>query len=154
MHRIASQQWSMYPGLHEQVTKVLEEDGLYFAFHEADEDRGSVREYDTNIMGRFECHNSACPTNRWSSKKIAVTIRMYTGHKYNVRVYHQQCRNCRTFSKPNLDGSYAERVTYRLRKWNGVDVIAPPFSEYDGPAHERDLCAGCQNGHCRQQEWA
>lgn len=151
MQQISAQQWSMYPGLHESITELLEDDGLIFIFHETDEDKGRVQEYDTNVMGRFLCRNRACATNRWSSKKVAVTIRMYTGNEYNVRVYHQQCRNCRSFSTPLLDGSYAERVAYRLRRWSGVDLIPPPYFESTGPPHESRLCAGCQNGHCRQQ---
>jgi hypothetical protein len=50
-----------------------------------------------------------------------------------------------------LDGSYAERVVYRLKKWSGIDVEQPFFSdEHNGP-HLTALCEGCRNGRCNSQ---
>jgi Zinc-binding domain len=141
--------WSMYPSLHDDVSDLLQEDGLFFDFHEEDDDEGCTKDYDTNIMGRFNCHNSACPARGWSSKKIAIRIRMYSHEEYNARVYFQRCKSCQKLSEPLLDEtSYAERVAYRLKKWCGVRVDTPSYSgRSDGP-HRRDLCEGCKQGHC------
>jgi hypothetical protein len=107
-----------------------------------------MNDYDTNIMGRFTCRNRACPARVWTSKQIAITIRRYSDNRYNARVYHQSCKSCGTPSKPELDRSYAERVAYRIKKWCGVQMDAPPFSgRSDGP-HRSDLCEGCKQGHC------
>ena len=57
---------------------MLEEHDLFFDFHE-DDDNACEKEYDTNTVGRFICHNRSCPICRWSSKMVAITIRMYPG---------------------------------------------------------------------------
>jgi hypothetical protein len=49
--------WSMYPALHDSVSRLLEEDDLSFTFFVIDEEKGSIEEYDTNIMGRIKCKN-------------------------------------------------------------------------------------------------
>ncbi|EER42313.1 conserved hypothetical protein [Histoplasma capsulatum var. duboisii H88] len=77
--------WSMYPTHHERVSSLLQEDDLYFDFHDVDRAAGCINEYDTNIMGKFICDNKTCGTNGWSSKRIAITIRMYPGEEYNAR---------------------------------------------------------------------
>ena len=79
--------WSMYPSHHNAVSHLLEEHALSFDFHE-DDDNTCEKEYDTNIMGWFTCHNCGCLTRGWLSKMIAITICMYPGAEYNVRVYH------------------------------------------------------------------
>jgi hypothetical protein len=110
-----------------------------------------MNDYDTNIMGRFTCHNMACSA-AWTSKQIAITIRRYSNERYNARVYHQSCKRCGTTSEPQLDHSYAERVAYRLKKWCGVQMEVPPFSgESNGP-HRRDLCEGCKHSRCSNLE--
>ncbi|PGG96719.1 hypothetical protein AJ80_09796 [Polytolypa hystricis UAMH7299] len=107
---------SMYPTHHGGVSRLLEEEGLYFIFHDVDDSAGCNREYDTNIKGWFMCRNRTCASRGWSSKRVAITIRMYPGAKYNARVYHQRCKGCNDLSRPRLDGSYAERVAYRIKK--------------------------------------
>ena len=145
--------WSIQPALHDGVTALLDADDLSFNFHRNDEDSGAVREYDSNIMGRFICNNRKCTTGAWSSKMIAVTIRMYSNIEYNARVYHQRCRGCLRVGRPILHASYAERVAYRLKKWSGVAVDVPFYSgESNGP-HESSLCEGCKSGHCAQTFW-
>jgi hypothetical protein len=140
--------WSMYPSLHDDVTRLLEDDGLYLDFHKRDNAKGCIKDYDTNIMGKFTCCNNACGNKGWSSKEIAITIRMYSGGRYNARVYHQRCQRCNTLSRPVLDDSYAERVAYRIKKWRGVQMNPPDYSgESDGP-HRKELCEGCKAGHC------
>jgi hypothetical protein len=51
----------MYPALHDSVRPLLEEHDLSFTFFAAETDKGSIEEYDTNIMGRFKCLMEACP---------------------------------------------------------------------------------------------
>ncbi|THC88143.1 hypothetical protein EYZ11_012412 [Aspergillus tanneri] len=142
--------WSMYPKLHDDVVRLLAGEGLIFNFYNVDEDKGCTDNRDTHIMGRFICHNRACSSNGWSSKKIAITIRMYHGHKYNARVYHQRCKRCGSLSRPLLDESYAERATYWIKKWSGVVVEKPSsFGDSKGP-HNSQLCEGCKAGHCSE----
>ncbi|KAE8394871.1 zinc-binding domain-containing protein [Aspergillus alliaceus] len=140
--------WSMYSSLHDSVSRLLEKDNLYFEFHGTDNTTNCTKEYDTNIMGRFMCRNHACDSSGWSSKKIAITIRMYPGAKYNARVYHQRCKSCNSLSRPSLDDSYAERVVYRLKKWSGIQMSPLDYSGKKGPPHNSDLCEGCRAGHC------
>lgn len=141
--------WSMYPSLHDSVSRLLEEANLPFEFHGIDDTENCTKEYDTNIMGQFICRNRACGSNGWTSKKIAIIIRMYLGGKYNARVYHQRCKSCDSLSRPSLDNSYAERVVYRLRKWSGIQMDLPLyFGKKKGPPHNSDLCEGCRDGHC------
>jgi len=140
-------QWSMYPGLHEDVLVLLAEAGLHFDFHEADDER-CIKAYDTNIMGLFTCRNDRCRTNAWTSKRIAIHIRMYRGRKYNARVYNQRCRECNQIGKPRLTDSYAERVAYRLKKWSGLEVETPKFAGKSKAPHRSELCEGCKAGHC------
>lgn len=115
--------WSLHPKLHDDIARLLEEEGLQMDFFDVDDEETNIKEWDTNVMGRFICQNKGCNTSGWSSKKIATTIRMYSQQRYNARVYHQRCRNCRTVGRLVLDsGCYAERVTYWLKKWNGFEV--------------------------------
>ncbi|KAJ4251413.1 hypothetical protein NW762_011395 [Fusarium torreyae] len=154
--------WSMFPDLHGQVSTNLDEDGLDYSFNNNDDDYSSINDYDSSIMGRFSCRNHKCSTNGWSSKKIPITIREYPGDRYNVRVYHQRCRQCKSLSRPKLDEkSYIDRVTYRIKKWNGVEVEAPVWSGKTNAPHEQALCEGCKDGHCEMKtrgfvgiEWA
>lgn len=114
----AEERYCTFPSLHDDVSALLEEDDLYFGFRDRDDPAGCVREYDTNIMGRFACRNGACSEKGWSSKKIAITIRMYPGAEYNARVYKQRCRRCDALGDLQLEhgGSYADRVAYRIKK--------------------------------------
>lgn len=139
--------WSTYPELHDQVSRLLADDDLFFDF--GGTGRG-IEEYDTNVMGRFACRNRACGSRAWTSKRIAITVRMYAGARYDVRVYHQRCKDCNRLSRPDLDESYAERTAYRLKKWCGVSVQPPPCGKKRGPPHESRLCEGCKVGHCSE----
>ncbi|KAG5791240.1 hypothetical protein H9Q69_009721 [Fusarium xylarioides] len=141
--------WSMYPELHRNVAEELEEHQLEYTFCDNDEDIGSTHNYDTNIKGRFHCDcKKKCP-HSWSSNCIAVTIRQYSRDRYNVRVYHQRCKNCKKLCRPRLDKeSYTERVAYRLKKWSGVEVERPEYSGTKNAHHRTKLCEGCKSGHC------
>lgn len=140
--------WSMFPSKHDSVTRLLALDGLQFTFHDLDDDVGCVKNYNTNIMGRFKCYNNKCSSDGWSSKQIAIYIRMYEGNEYNAQVYHQQCKACKFVGKPIVDDSYAERISYRLKKWSGIDQELPVFSEGSKGPHQNALCEGCKAGHC------
>lgn len=141
--------WSMYPDLHGEVSHYLTENGLHFSFFHQDTDGGCSEQYDTNIMGRFKCTNMACHQKGWSSKLVAITIRMYSGKRYNARVYHQRCKRCESLSTPILDESYAQRIAYRLKIWNGVKMDRPPYTRGESEkSHASHLCEGCNHGHC------
>lgn len=144
-------QWCMYPNLHTEVLNELSSDGLKPNFNNVDDENGCIQSYDTSIMGRFICKNNKCGTKLWTSKQIAITIRLYHGTKYNARVYYQACRNCKKLSRPELDHSYAERVTYRIKRWSGIAVEPPPYTAQNRGPHESQLCEGCKHGHCNQQ---
>ena len=148
---MSSKKWSMHPDLHSDVSHLLHVDNLHLDFHRQDDFKNCIQQYDTNIMGRFTCPNSRCRSSGWSSKKIAITIRMYAGNKYNARVYNQHCLKCNHLGEMSLDDSYADRVAYRLKKWSGVKLATPDFSggSSRGP-HLEDLCEGCKAGHCNQ----
>lgn len=146
----SSKRWSIYPSLHDDVSRLLEEHDLFFSFHEVDDIKISIKEYDSTVMGRFTCRNRECDSNGWSSKKIAITIRMYPGAKYNARVYHQRCKSCDSLSKPYLDDSYAERVAYRIKKWCGIQMDLPYYSGQSKGPHHSHLCEGCKDGHCSE----
>lgn len=141
--------WAMYPELHDRVSALLEEDGLHFKFYNVDDDTCHIEAYDTNIMGLFTCNQKNCRTKRWSSKKVSITIRMYSEDRYNARVYSQHCKACNSCSRPMLDEkSYVDRVVYRIKKWKGVDVTPPHYSKDAKGGHESALCEGCRAGHC------
>ena len=143
--------WSIHPALHPEVLRLLKADNLTFHFHNIDDQRSCLEDYDTNITANFACKNDTCPSTGWSSKKVATTIRLYADARYNARVYHQRCRRCHWVSRPNLDASYAERVAYRLKKWSGMVMDLPPFSSQSKGPHLSDLCEGCKSGHCSEQ---
>ncbi|KAH6699084.1 zinc-binding domain-containing protein [Leptodontidium sp. MPI-SDFR-AT-0119] len=140
--------WCMFPSLHDNVSSLLEDDGLHFTFYPIDRDTGCIKSYDTNIMGKFRCNNQTCKATGWGSRKIAITIRRFRNQRYNARVYYQRCKRCKTLSEPEVDDSYADRVAYRLKSWSGVEQERRPFSGTSNGPHERSLCEGCKAGHC------
>lgn len=139
--------WSIFPSLHDDVAILLEDCGLDFAFHNIDEEV-CKKEWDTNVMGRFSCHNPKCTTKAWSSKLIAMTIRLYGRKKYNARVYYQRCQECDWLAKPRLNESYAERIVHRLKVWSGIKVETPRHRKKGKGPHLEDLCEGCKAGRC------
>jgi hypothetical protein len=148
VNKAEAQTWSMYPELHDHVSCLLEANSLFYGFNNVDEGNNCMRSYDTNVTGRFRCSNTSCETDGWSSKIVAITIRTYPGSKYNARVYHQRCEKCDGLSRPILNKSYAERIVYRLKKWNGLPVVPPSYSTKKTGPHYSDLCEGCKAGHC------
>ncbi|KAI1360311.1 zinc-binding domain-containing protein [Xylaria arbuscula] len=144
---------SMHSSKHPEVCRLLEDANLRFTFHQSDEDSGCTKSWDTAVMGRFVCHNPKCATNGWSSKQVAMTIRMYPRREYNARVYHQRCMGCGNLSRPILDDTYAERVTYWLKKWCGIKQEKPPHGGKSKGPHQKRFCEGCKAGHCSQLEY-
>lgn len=143
--------WSMYPKFHKHVQSELETEDLNFTYHQEDDNKACVKDYDTNVIGRFICRNKSCSSDGWASKVVAVTIRMYPDNEYNARVYHQRCRGCHSVARPILDKQcYAERVAYRLKKWKGKKVEQPFYEKKNTPPHEGKLCEGCKVGRCKQ----
>jgi hypothetical protein len=69
--------WSTCPELHESVVQCLEGNGLSISFYEEGEVGDSIRDYDTNIMGAFICPNRSCRTEKWTSMKVAINIRLF-----------------------------------------------------------------------------
>lgn len=150
---LKSKEWSFYPAFHDRVAHLLEESNLYFDFYQSDDSSTCIKEHDTFVMGRFICHNKACSSNGWSSGNIAITIRMYSGDRYNAKVYFQRCQACNCIGRLVLDGNtYIERVTYRLKKWKGLVMEAPGYSQQRKGPHRRELCEGCKAGHCKDLE--
>ncbi|KAI0197078.1 zinc-binding domain-containing protein [Xylaria flabelliformis] len=139
---------SMHPSRHPEVAQLLEDSGLVFTFHHDDTDDGAIKWRDSAVMGRFRCHNPKCGSHGWSSKRIAIRIRVYRRERYNAKVYHQHCKNCGFLSKPILDDTYAERVAYWLKSWSGISLPKPPHGPKSKKPHHQELCEGCKAGHC------
>lgn len=99
----SDQSFDMRPSPHHEVSSLLQHYGLSFDFLPIDDPHEFLKEYDTSIMGSFSCTNSSCSKLRWTSKKIAITIRQLPGLRYNARVYYQQCESCGSTSRPELD---------------------------------------------------
>lgn len=146
---------SMYQTLQDEVSNLLADADLSFEFCENDDETRCTRVRDTNIMGRFVCHNRECNSNGWSSNMIATRILLYPGQKYNARVYHQRCKVRSWLSRPMLDQSYAESIVYWIKRWSGVRVERPSVSHESRGSHNRQLCEGCKAGHCSQsgEDW-
>ena len=138
--------FALQPSLHDEVLESLRVHDLIFDFCPVDNARGALKEHDTGIMGKFTCPKCH---NKWTSKQIAITIRLYPGQRYNARVYFQRCERCKALGRPQLDSSYAERVSYRLAAWSGIALEPPPYSGHNRRPHQSDLCEGCQHGHCQ-----
>ncbi|KAF3018853.1 hypothetical protein E8E14_007143 [Neopestalotiopsis sp. 37M] len=147
--KVRGQGWCMYPELHEQVLRDLQTVSLSHSFHHEDDYSGCIKDYDTKIMGTFRCQHNRCRGSQWSSKHIAITIRLYEGGMYNARVLSQLCGLCKNATRPQPDQTYVSRIAYRLKKWSGLDVEAPPYTKRsDESFNDRNLCQGCKHGHC------
>ncbi|KAH8170023.1 zinc-binding domain-containing protein [Sarocladium implicatum] len=151
--KLEPKKWSMRPQLHAEVMSLLLEDDVQYAFHTQDTYNGTVNAYDTNVMGYFPCYNPQCPVKGWPSKHIAISIREFPKQRYNARVYHQKCEECRHVSKPKLNASYAERVAYRIKFWQGIEQEKPPYNGNNTRRpHKKDLCEGCKAGRCIESQ--
>jgi len=146
----SNRRWSMYLTLHDDVSRLLEENDLHFNFQENNDIESCTKEYDINIISQFRCHNCACDSNEWSSKRITIIIWMYSEAQYNAKVYHQRCLRCNNFSKSHLDDSYAEKVTYHLKKWCKMKMNRFFYSDQSEDSYLSNLCEKCKNDHCSE----
>ncbi|KAH9862239.1 hypothetical protein IAQ61_010442 [Plenodomus lingam] len=139
----------MYPTLHENVANsVLEYIGT-IRFHHEDSDEDCTRRCNTFVRGEFKCYNPKCHGSFWTSGKVAISIRRYLGHDYNAVVFGQRCKGCNQLGEFKLDEeTYIDRVSYRLKKWAGVQMELPPFTVRSTPPHKTHLCEGCKRGIC------
>jgi len=141
--------WSMYPELGESVDEPLKKP---FTFHPVDDGLHALKEYDTFVSGAFICRRR-CSNNRWVSGKIAISIRLYVGDQYNARIHHQRCRGCDALCPPTLDAeTYGDRVSYRLNKWSGFQMLRPRYGGKKTLPHDCKNCEGCGIGRCPHDE--
>jgi hypothetical protein len=117
-----------FPSLHPAVAAApphgLIRPAPWFTY--AGNDRDAMEAYSTTIMGEFECRNPCCPQTVWASKKIGIRIRRFRCGGYDAVVFKQRCRSCEEIGAVRIDeGSYVERVVYRLRRWAGVSCARP-----------------------------
>ncbi|KAF9695387.1 hypothetical protein EKO04_006315 [Ascochyta lentis] len=141
----------MFPELHSYVADAVSTDISATWFNKDDEDELFNQEWFTHVMGRFICNKDTCKKQFWDSRKVPIEIRGYNDNGYSAIVYNQRCKSCDQLGTFELDKrSYIERVAYRLKKWAGVEMEAPPFNGIEGPPHERAYCEGCKRGKCRE----
>lgn len=143
----------IFPHIHDKILASLSGDITpepYFNHITSANAAHHSNEYSTNIMGTFLCTNTSCDQEGWGSKKIAIRIRRYLpGNGYNAVVFNQRCKSCQKLGSMTInEESYIDRVTYRLKKWAGVEVEKPQFNRREGPPHARHLCEGCKRGVC------
>ncbi|KAL7660541.1 hypothetical protein ACMYSQ_000002 [Aspergillus niger] len=58
--RKAARLWSLHLKLHDDVTQLLDEEGLQMDFFDADDEETNIEKRDTNFMGRFIRKNRGC----------------------------------------------------------------------------------------------
>ncbi|VBB82099.1 Putative protein of unknown function [Podospora comata] len=140
-----------FPSLHADIEKALGTVSIIPKpwFNDHSEDDGKVtQEYFTHVMGRFKCQNQNCSKSGWSSNKVGILIRQFSGNGYYALVFKQRCRVCDKLGVLRLDeDSYVERVVYRLKKWAGIHVEKPVFGGKRGEPHERKFCEACLAGY-------
>jgi hypothetical protein len=110
---------------------------------------------DTRIEGRFECPNDECDNFGWTSRVVALTVIRYQGGPgicYGTVVYSQRCADCRAVGKLFIHWpTYCARVAWWVLRWADREPGKIRCVAAKGDtAHERELCIGCQRGHCVQ----
>jgi hypothetical protein len=139
-----------FPELHPNVADAVFPEISSAWFNEDDDDDNFDRKWFTHVMGRFTCNNNTCKKLFWNSRKVPIEIRGDGDSGYSAIVYNQRCKSCNRLGTFELnEPSYIGRVAYRLKKWAGVEMEAPPFNGIEGPPHERAYCEGCRRGKCR-----
>jgi hypothetical protein len=140
-----------FPALHPNVADAVSPEIPSTWFNSASDDDTFDENYITHVMGKFTCTDKKCKKRFWGSKKVSIEIRGYANNGYSALVYNQRCKACNELGTFGLDiTSYVERVAYRLKRWAGVDMKAPPFDGIQGPPHEQAFCEGCKRGKCQQ----
>jgi hypothetical protein len=144
---------AMFPSLYDDVKNALSSEFITPEpwFNPARDDRETITEYSTYIIGRFEYRNQSYAKRNWGSKKISILIRRFPDNGYNAIVFKQRYKSCEKVGALRLDeNSYVERVVYRLKKWAGIAMDTPEhYGGKKGPAHEYSLCEGCKRGYCQ-----
>lgn len=148
--------WFLCPQFDEQVQEELQDAGIDYCTFFPDASVPAIRSYTTNIMGGFTCLNKKCRKKKWHSKMVTITIQQYHEDQYNARVYNQRCALCKKPGEPKVDEiSYVDRVSYRIKKWNGINEVYVPKDrrlyleeEASDGIHKPSLCEGCKNGKC------
>ncbi|KAL0929834.1 uncharacterized protein CTRU02_215264 [Colletotrichum truncatum] len=141
-----------YPLLHEEVSKAVSDDLPSTWFNKNGRKKNPNNEYSTNVMGRFRCNNNSCSNTTWTSKKVSIVIRGFSGNGYDAVVFNQRCMHCDELGSFTLDKqSYVQRVAYRLKRWAGVEMEKPPYAVNKGPPHQEDFCEGCKRGYCQKR---
>lgn len=60
-------------------------------------------------------------------------------------MYHQRCKSCGSLNQPFPDDSNAQRITYRLKNWSGIEMDRPSFTAGASERpHESALYEGVQ----------
>lgn len=145
-----TKEFFVFPELHQTVADAVSPEIPSTWFNANHPDDFNHEKY-THIMGKFTCNNTSCRKGVWGSKKVAIEIRGYEDNGYSAIVYNQRCKSCNQLGTFKLDeGSYIERVTYRLKTWAGVEMETPPFNGIQGPPHEQEYCEGCKRGKCQE----
>ena len=144
----------MFPSLHEDIQRVLATGSITPEPWFNDQGEGVhnlVEEYETHIMGHFECRNRNCSKPGWDSKKIGIVIRRFHDNGYNAVVFKQRCKDCNKLGVLRLDeNSYVERIAYRLKKWAGIPTERPVYGGQSRGPHETSLCEACKAGYCQE----
>ncbi|KAK4163788.1 zinc-binding domain-containing protein [Cladorrhinum sp. PSN259] len=140
----------MFPSLHENVRNAVSKNlKPTIWFNENNSDDGYNNDYNTSVMGTFECKNKRCRKKGWNSKKVATWIRGYPNGGYSAEVFNQHCKACDQLGVFTLDEqSYVDRVSYRIQKWAGIHLERPDYSGVSKGPHQKQFCEGCKHGHC------
>ena len=142
-----------YPALHELIQDLHPGTLASAWFNDNGDNEKPIHEYQTHVMGSFRCTSRGCSGRRWTSGHVAILIRGFHGDGYDAVVFNQRCQKCRSLGILTLDeGSYVERVAYRLKKWAGIELEVPIYSgnKVTKP-HQSALCEGCKQGYCHGQ---
>jgi hypothetical protein len=146
-----TREFFMFPELQPNVADAVFPEISSTWFNEDENDEDFDREHFTHVMGKFICNHKTCKKQFWGSWKVSIEIRRYDYFGYSAIVYNQRCKSCDQLGTFELnERSYIERVAYRLKRWAGVQMEAPPFDEGDSPPHEVKYCEGCKRGKCRE----
>ncbi|KAF3170944.1 hypothetical protein TWF225_010683 [Orbilia oligospora] len=129
--------WYLFEEYHDKIREKVQ--GVIFSSNIQESDGEGER----NLTGSFRCSNSSCE-HVWFSGKIAAIIRKYNQRDsqldYNVQVYNQRCKSCKSLGIMKLDeDAYVERVARLLKIWKGEDVpeVSHDFRQTD--PHEDEL---------------
>lgn len=142
----------LYQRFHKSVSQAVAPFIGSIVFNHKPSSHAAIREYQTHVMGHFTCVNEQCEAKGWGSKKIPIVIHKYSGSKYDAVVYNQRCKKCNQLGSMFVDKeSYVDRVAYRLKKWEGVQMDEPFYKKRKGKPHEHKFCEGCRLGVCGEE---